>query len=425
MRAGCAGLIAVAVLLAGFPASASAQRPTRPCKDGSGARCGSLLVPLIRGAPDGGGRKLRIHFRVYPRTDRSRPALEPIVTVEGGPGYPSIDSAEGYLLMLGPLRRRHEMIVVDNRGTGRSGAINCPRLQAGKGVYAREVGRCARRLGRAANAYGTGAAADDLAAVLDRLRVPVVNVYGDSYGTYFSQAFAVRHRERVRAVVLDAAYAVEGFDPWVREESVAIRFAWEQVCRRSASCAVAAPLDELRRMSERLEARPLVGTGRDADGLPHRVRVDGSALGQIAGDASYYYSIYRDLLGRAARLPARRPRAVAAHRRGGPAVHGRRAGQELLRGRLRGRRLPRLPDDLGPLEPARGAAGAAAGGAGADRPGRLRAVREPGAGCARSTSTRPCAAASAGRSPLVPTRRCRRGRPIPTCPCSCSTVTST
>jgi pimeloyl-ACP methyl ester carboxylesterase len=124
----------------------------------------------------------------------------------------------------------------------------------------------------------------------------VVNVYGDSYGTYFSQAFAVRHRERVRAVVLDAAYAVSGFDPWVREESVAIRFAWEQVCRRSASCPVAAPLDELRQMSERLEAEPLVGTGRDADGLRHRVRVDGSALGQIAGDASYYYSIYRDLL---------------------------------------------------------------------------------------------------------------------------------
>jgi pimeloyl-ACP methyl ester carboxylesterase len=296
MRAGCAGLMAIAVLLAGFPAGAAAQRATRPCKDGSGARCGSLLVPLYRGAPDGGGRKLRIHFRVYPRTDRSQPALEPIVAVEGGPGYPSIDSAPGYLFMLGPLRRRHDMIVVDNRGTGRSGAINCPRLQAGKGVYAREVGRCARRLGAAANAYGTGAAADDLAAVLDRLRVRVVNVYGDSYGTYFAQAFAVRHRERVRAVVLDAAYAVDGFDPWVREESVGIRFAWEQVCRRSASCAVAAPLDELRRMSERLEARPLVGTGRDADGIAHRMRVDGSALGQIAGDASDYYTIYRDLL---------------------------------------------------------------------------------------------------------------------------------
>ena len=83
MRGGCAGLIALAVLLAALPSSAAAQRPTRPCKDGSGARCGSLRVPLFRGAPDGGGRKLRIHFRVFPRTDRSRPALEPIVDGRG------------------------------------------------------------------------------------------------------------------------------------------------------------------------------------------------------------------------------------------------------------------------------------------------------------------------------------------------------
>jgi pimeloyl-ACP methyl ester carboxylesterase len=318
MRAGGAGLIAVALLLTGLPAPAAAQRVTRPCADGSAARCGSLLVPLYRGAPDGAGRRLRIHFRVYPRTDRSRPALEPIVAVEGGPGYPSIDSADGYLFLLGPLRRRHDMIVVDNRGTGRSGAIDCPRLQAGKGVYAREVGRCARKLGRAANAYGTGAAADDLAAVLDRLRVPVVDVYGDSYGTYFAQAFAVRHSERVRAVVLDAAYAVDGFDPWVREESVAIRFAWDEVCRRSSSYTSGAPLDELRRMASRLEAKPLTGTAEDADGVPHRVRVDGAALGEIAGDGSYYYTIYRDLLA-----------AQRAYLRGDPAPLLRIAAEDL------------------------------------------------------------------------------------------------
>jgi TAP-like protein len=49
-------------------------------------------------------------------------------------------------------------------------------------------------------------------------------------------------------------------------------------------------------MAHRLEAGPFVATGRDADGGRHRVKVDGSALGQMAGDASYYYSIFRDLL---------------------------------------------------------------------------------------------------------------------------------
>ena len=95
--------------------------------------------------------------------------------------------------MLGGLLARHDLIVVDNRGTGSSGAIDCPRLQAYKGNYVREVGRCGRKLGKRADAYGSGAAADDLAAVLDRLQVPVINIYGDSYGTYFAQTFAVRH----------------------------------------------------------------------------------------------------------------------------------------------------------------------------------------------------------------------------------------
>ena len=283
------------VVFAGLPAAAAGAPATKPCPDDREARCGSIRVPLLRGVPGGSKDKLRIKFRVFPHTDRSQPALEPVVGAEGGPGYPSIDSAASYRFLLGPLGRRHDLIVVDNRGTGRSGAINCPRLQAGTGVYTLEVGRCARRLGRAANAYGTGAAADDLAAVLDRLGVPVVNIYGDSYGTYFAQAFAVRHPARVRAVVLDAAFGVDGYDPWIREESVALRFAWPEVCRRSVGCE-GDVLTTLRDLSARLEARPLVGTALDADGAPHRVRVDGSALAQMSGDGSYYYTIYRDLL---------------------------------------------------------------------------------------------------------------------------------
>jgi pimeloyl-ACP methyl ester carboxylesterase len=303
--------VAVVVMaVAASPDSAVGARATKPCPDDRSMRCGSVMVPLYRAAPDGGGRRLRVQFRVLPRTQRKLPALEPIVGAEGGPGYPSIDSATYYAFMLGPLRRRHDLIVMDNRGTGRSGAINCPRLQSAKGRYSREVGRCARRLGRAANAYGTGAAADDLAAVLDKLRVPTVSIYGDSYGTYFAQAFAARHRERVRAVVLDAAFGVEGFDPWIRQESVGIRFAWQAVCERSPGCDDDA-LATLRRWAIRLDRRPLVARGRDADGGRHRIKVDGAALGQIAGDASFYYTVYRDL-----------PAALRAYGRGdrGPLV---------------------------------------------------------------------------------------------------------
>jgi pimeloyl-ACP methyl ester carboxylesterase len=286
-----AALVALTMLgLAAAPASAA---PLKRCRGEPGARCGAIRVPVHRSDPT--GPKLTVRFRVYPRRDRSRPALKPIVAAEGGPGYSTIESASGYELMLRPLLARRDMIVMDNRGTGRSGAIDCPRLQNGRGNYVREVGRCGRKLGRASDAYGTGAAADDLAAVLDRLRVPVVSIYGDSYGTYFAQAFAVRHPARVRAVVLDAAFAVTAFDPWEREQLETIRFAWRAICERSGACR-GDPLAEMGALARRLEAKPLVGRSRDADGTMRRVRIDGREIALWSGDGSFYYAIYRDLL---------------------------------------------------------------------------------------------------------------------------------
>ena len=292
------GVLALALLA---PAAARAADLPR-CKDDDSARCGSISVPLHRADPS--GPRITVRFRVIPRSDRTRPADTPIVATEGGPGYSTIESGPGYRFLLGPLRRTHDLILMDNRGTGGSGAIDCPRLQAGKGDYTREVGRCAERLGPAADAYGTGAAADDLAAVLDKLGVPVVSIYGDSYGTYFAQAFAVRHPDRVNAVVLDAAFAVDGFDAWGRTTTDAIRAAWTTVCARSSTCPSADPVAELGRLAERFRRTPLVGESRDADGATQAVRMDGAAFAQLVNDAGYGYAIYRDVFAAARALDA-------------------------------------------------------------------------------------------------------------------------
>lgn len=126
--AGRVGLVGV-MLVSLTVATPAAAAPLKPCRDDRSARCGAIEVPVHRSAPD--GPKLKVRFRVLPRTDRSRPALEPIVAAEGGPGHATIDSASGYEFMLRPLRARRDLIVMDNRGTGSSGAIDCPRLQLG------------------------------------------------------------------------------------------------------------------------------------------------------------------------------------------------------------------------------------------------------------------------------------------------------
>ncbi len=95
-------LVALMLALMTVMAAPAAAAPLERCKGDRSARCGSINVPLHRSEPQ--GPKLKVRFRVYPRNDRSRPALEPIVAAEGGPGYSTIESASSYQFMLGRWR---------------------------------------------------------------------------------------------------------------------------------------------------------------------------------------------------------------------------------------------------------------------------------------------------------------------------------
>ena len=62
----------------------------------------------------------------------------------------------------------------------------------------------------------TANTARDLARVLDALHLGKVDLYGDSYGTFFAQSFLSRYPGRLRSVVLDSAYEARDLDPWYR-----------------------------------------------------------------------------------------------------------------------------------------------------------------------------------------------------------------
>jgi pimeloyl-ACP methyl ester carboxylesterase len=285
----------------------------RPCAGDVSRQCGEIDVPLYRSAPEDG--TLTVRFRVLRHTDPDSAPVEPIVAFEGGPGYGSIGSAGSYRYMLGPLLRAHDLILMDQRGTGGSGAIDCDRLQDGTGEYSTAAGECARMLGDAANAYGSAAAADDLAAILEALDIPLVDLYGDSYGTYLAQVFALRHPETTRLMILDGAYD-DSFDPFARDAAAALRRSWATLCRRAGTCP--GILGDITRIARRLERNPLVGTGIDADGVRRRVRLTAPAFAQLLYDATYVFTIYRDV-----------PAAIAALDRGDPAPLLRLAAEDL------------------------------------------------------------------------------------------------
>jgi pimeloyl-ACP methyl ester carboxylesterase len=269
----------------------------RPCSVVAGAYCGHLDRPWdSTGVVPG---TVRIGFAFVPAGDPGKPLLGTVVPHEGGPGYSTTGSAQSYFDMYGPLLRQRNFLVVDQRGTGRSDPLDCPALQDLVTAYAPAAAKCGKQLGDHSDLYGSADSADDLAAVIRALDLGRVDLYGDSYGTFFTQVFAGRHPDLVRSVVLDSAYPTYGEDAWYPTQGPAMLSSIDAVCERTPSCAAyGVPTSVLlQRVLAQVRTHPWAGVGYDADGIRHRVVVDGPALVGVAFGATYGPYWYRELPG--------------------------------------------------------------------------------------------------------------------------------
>jgi pimeloyl-ACP methyl ester carboxylesterase len=287
--------IVVAGLLTPSPAASAASATLARCKVLPQARCGSIERPWEPGNPAAG--TVTVGFAFVPARDHSKPALGTVVPHEGGPGYSTTGTAASYAEMYGPLLDRRNLLLVDQRGTGRSEPIDCPALQDLKGDYAPAAAACGAALGARADDYSTALSADDLAAVVAALGLGPVDVYGDSYGTFFAQVYAGRHPEQVRSVVLDSAYPTYGEEAWYPTQGPAMRDSFALVCQRTPACRdTGRPfLLSLEKMLAEVRTKPWRATAYDADGRRMRVTVDGAGLVAVAFGATYTPAFYREL----------------------------------------------------------------------------------------------------------------------------------
>jgi pimeloyl-ACP methyl ester carboxylesterase len=220
--------------------------PARPL------RCGRIEVPMRRGDPALG--TTRVAFALRTRSDLQRPSLGTIVAMDGGPGYgsTSVEYSRSLIAALGPLLRRRDLVLFDERGTGRSDPIDCPGLQRGLIQEYIAVGECANQLGPRYAGYTTAEAAADLDAVRQALGLGKVFLYGDSYGTLFGQAYAVRYESHLRGLILDSSYPGTG-DPYFRSIYPAGLEGMRIACRDSPSCS-GDPVARLRSVVRRFHA---------------------------------------------------------------------------------------------------------------------------------------------------------------------------
>jgi pimeloyl-ACP methyl ester carboxylesterase len=296
-------LLAAALAALGATApSASAQAPFGPCPDAGFAafECATLNVPLDRaGAVPG-------QVPLFVRRLRSQPGAAPtrtaLVALAGGPGQAATPAAASFATALAPGIRERDLLVLDQRGTGRSGPLSCNALRGRQTVTA--ITRCGQELGAARGFYRTGDSVEDLEALRVAAGYDQLAFYGVSYGTKVALDYAARHPAQVERLVLDSVVPPAGPDPLQRSSFRSVRGVLGELCAgRRCNGVTPDPVGDIRTLIRR--DRTIRGDVRTASGRRVRVRVRPQDIYEIlsAGDLN---PAWRAML----------PGAVRAARRG-------------------------------------------------------------------------------------------------------------
>lgn len=176
------------------------------------ALCGSVRRPLDPAAP--AGPNIEVHYAVLPALARNRQP-DPVFFLAGGPGQSAMDLAGSVSRLLARVANRRDIVLVDQRGTGRSAPLVCEEPEPTAPLaevtdMARTITRlrtCRARLeklphGRLQN-YTTSIAMQDVEAVRMALGTPRINLVGGSYGTRAALEYMRLFPQAVRRVVLD------------------------------------------------------------------------------------------------------------------------------------------------------------------------------------------------------------------------------
>ena len=290
-------------------------------------RCGTVSVPRDDGNPGAGRFDLAVVI-VKSATQPSRP--DPVVYISGGPGQPlTVYAAHQARTPYAPNR---DLILVDQRGTGRSEPRLCPDHEAAilqtTVAVAEDAGGEAQAARRAAYTacrdetvargfdpgdFGTRVTVGDFEHVRQALGIDRWNVYGESYGTTVAMTLEALNPDTVRSVVLDSLYPPDPTPPWSTLTREA-RNAFFASCAEDRACSGPYPnlertygetLDQLDRSPGMVAAPPQL---KQAGGS---VRLTASLFEVLVSNLIYYPPNYPTL-----------PRLIAAVHRGDGAEAG-------------------------------------------------------------------------------------------------------
>lgn len=194
----------------GHPAAPAAIDRLHPCATEEGptdAYCGTYTVFENRETRH--GRTLDLKIIVLPALG-NEPYPDPLFFLAGGPGQGAAELARPLRELFRRVQADRDIVLVDQRGTGKSNPLNCKSDDDSLAVLNEpletsmtRLRRCMEGLDADLRLYTTTIAMDDLDEVRAHLGYETINLYGGSYGTRAALVYLRRHEATVRSVILD------------------------------------------------------------------------------------------------------------------------------------------------------------------------------------------------------------------------------
>jgi pimeloyl-ACP methyl ester carboxylesterase len=233
--------------------------PCRAANDAIEALCGRYEV--FENRQTRAGRKIALNLMIIP-AKADAPDPDPLFALAGGPGQSAVE-AFPLAAYVRTIAEHRDVVLVDQRGTGKSNLLECtllsldkPQDVLGEPYPLEKIRACRADSDRKADTtqYTTSIAADDLDEVRQALGYDRVNVLGGSYGTKAALVYLRRHGEHVRTLTLEAIAPPDFLIPLPFAKGV--QSAVEGVialCEADAACRTAYP--ELRQQYRAIVTR--------------------------------------------------------------------------------------------------------------------------------------------------------------------------
>src|SRR4051812_24229677 len=258
-----------AVVLAALSCAAlalTASVADAACPDG--AQCETLTVPLDHSGATPGTLSL-----AYAKLPATGARTGTIVFLSGGPGQSAIPLTRPVAKLLKPLRSRYDIVAVDQRGTGESGAVDCTVESTS------DVAACAAKLGDRRALWNTPETAKDLEDLRGALGVDKLTLLGVSYGTKVASEYARRYPASTAALVLDSPAPVDGLDGFDQLRTLGTPRVLREVCYPGpCHTTVTDPDAALKAAASRLQDGAIRGPAVSKTGRVRSVRVTESDL---------------------------------------------------------------------------------------------------------------------------------------------------